>query len=66
MFISQTVNIIIKLTGAVAQLGERVLGMDEVGGSNPLSSTKGRYTDLPFLFCFPSHLSDKCLKKNLS
>ena len=29
--------------GAVAQLGERVNGIDEVGGSNPPSSTKNLY-----------------------
>jgi hypothetical protein len=27
-------------SGAIAQLGERLLGVEEVRGSNPLSSTK--------------------------
>jgi isopenicillin N synthase-like dioxygenase len=33
---------IIRYTGAVAQLGERVNGIHEVRGSIPLSSTKAR------------------------
>ena len=31
------------ISGAVAQLGERVNGIDEVRGSNPLSSTNFRF-----------------------
>ncbi len=39
--------------GAIAQLGERLHGMQEVSGSIPLSSTnhlktKSRYSPLPF------------------
>ena len=39
---------IITELGAVAQLGERVVRNDEVGGSNPPSSTKSLFLPLTF------------------
>ena len=35
--------------GAVAQLGERMNGIHEVTGSNPVSSTKNSWVNIRFL-----------------
>jgi hypothetical protein len=37
--------------GAIAQLGERLHGMQEVGGSIPPGSTKNAVYNLSFRFC---------------
>ena len=48
---SETVKIRQKIAyAAMAQLVERVLGKDEVGGSNPPSSSKRTSKDVLFLF----------------
>ena len=41
--LSPFLTIITGAVGAVAQLGERVVRIDEVAGSNPVSSTKTAY-----------------------
>ena len=62
--------------GAIAQLGERLHGMQEVSGSIPLGSTKksqnillSDFSDLKksfrLLFHIPTNSSDQCMPDSL-
>src|SRR4030042_1241308 len=53
--LSQLFIVTYNTCGAVAHLGERLNGIQEVGGSSPPSSTKGHFCKtglLPFFICF--------------